>query len=149
MRVFLDTEFTDLADPEAELISIALVAEDGREFYAERRDFDRDACTNFVQEEVLPLLGAPGVAEFDRAGLKAAVLNWLAGIPDPEIAVDYDGDWHLLRRLLGKDGLGNLAAANVYGSLDAQAVEDYYILNAVPRHHALHDARAMRYGFRP
>lgn len=149
MRVFLDTEFTDLANPEAELISIALVAEDGREFYAECRDFDRDACTNFVQEEVLPLLGAAGAASYDERGLKAAILAWLAAIPDPEVAVDYDGDWHLLRRLLREDVPGGLVVTNIGSSLDTQAVEEYFALHDVPRHHALHDARAMRHGFRP
>ena len=37
----LDTEFTDFVRPG--LISIALVAENGREFYAERTDYHRDA----------------------------------------------------------------------------------------------------------
>ena len=36
MLVFLDTEFTKFNSPD--LISLALVAEDGREFYAERTD---------------------------------------------------------------------------------------------------------------
>ncbi|MGH8190976.1 MAG: hypothetical protein ACREP2_05975, partial [Rhodanobacteraceae bacterium] len=103
MRVYLDTEFTDWDDPDTDLISIALVAEDGREFYAECTDFDPRKCTNFVTIEVLPLLGAPGVLRGDTATLKRAVLVWLAGIPEPEIAVDYDGDWRLLARLLGKD----------------------------------------------
>jgi hypothetical protein len=55
MLVFLDTEFTDFVRPE--LISIALVAEDGREFYAERTDYRHDDCSDFVRETVLPLLG--------------------------------------------------------------------------------------------
>lgn len=37
MLIFLDTEFTDFARPD--LISLALVSEDGREFYAERIDY--------------------------------------------------------------------------------------------------------------
>ncbi len=36
MRVFVDCEFTDFI--ECELISLALVADDGREFYGERSD---------------------------------------------------------------------------------------------------------------
>ncbi|CAB3809093.1 hypothetical protein LMG28614_06950 [Paraburkholderia ultramafica] len=42
MRVFVDTEFTDFID--CELVSIALVADDGREFYGERSDYDRARC---------------------------------------------------------------------------------------------------------
>ncbi len=36
MRVFLDTEYTNISQPA--LISIGLVADDGREFYAELTD---------------------------------------------------------------------------------------------------------------
>jgi len=53
--LFLDTEFTGLmADPN--LISIALVSEDTREFYAELTDTWDMECDEFVQEQVLPLL---------------------------------------------------------------------------------------------
>jgi hypothetical protein len=59
MLVFLDTEFSDFTRPD--LISLALVAEDGREFYAERTDYTATRCTEFVRETVLPLLGrVPG-----------------------------------------------------------------------------------------
>jgi hypothetical protein len=61
MLIFLDTEFTSFDHPE--LISMGLVGEDGREFYAERTDYQRDACSDFVLETVLPLLGrVPGAA---------------------------------------------------------------------------------------
>ena len=61
MLVFLDTEFTDFTWPN--LISLALVSEDGREFYAERTDYHRDDCSQFVRDNVQPLLGrVPGAA---------------------------------------------------------------------------------------
>jgi hypothetical protein len=41
MLVSLDTEFTDFV--RHDLISLTMVAEDGREFYAERTDYNRDA----------------------------------------------------------------------------------------------------------
>jgi hypothetical protein len=50
MLVFLDTEFSDFTRPD--LISLALVAEDGREFYAERTDYTATRCTEFVQNGV-------------------------------------------------------------------------------------------------
>lgn len=55
MRIFIDTEFTDLVD--LDLISIGLVAESGAEFYGERSDFDREKCNDFGKEFVLPQLG--------------------------------------------------------------------------------------------
>lgn len=61
MLVFLDTEFTDFARPD--LISLALVSEDGREFYAERTDYFETRRSDFVRETIQPLLGrVPGAA---------------------------------------------------------------------------------------
>ncbi len=56
MRVFLDTEFTDLV-PGAKLISIALVDEDENQFYAELTDtYELKDCSEFVKNFVLPFL---------------------------------------------------------------------------------------------
>lgn len=142
MRVYLDTEFADWDDPDTDLISLALVAEDGREFYAECADFDRRKCTTFVLHEVLPLLNAPGTLRLDTPALKVAVLAWLGQIPEPEVAVDYDGDWRLFARLLGTDMPAALTVTNIYKALDKDKLEAYYLQHDVPKHHALHDARA-------
>lgn len=56
MRLFLDCEFTEL-NATAKLISLALVAEDAREFYVELLDtWHPDDCSDFVKEIVLPQL---------------------------------------------------------------------------------------------
>lgn len=56
MRIFLDCEFTQL-NATAKLISLALVAEDGREFYVELLDtWHTEDCSDFVKEIVLPQL---------------------------------------------------------------------------------------------
>lgn len=52
MEVFIDTEFTGLV-PGTELISIGMVAEDGRTFYAEFNDFDRGKIDSWLQENVI------------------------------------------------------------------------------------------------
>lgn len=55
MRYFIDTEF--LEDGKTiELISIGIVAEDGREFYAENLDFDLSSASEWLKENVLPHL---------------------------------------------------------------------------------------------
>ena len=144
MRVYLDTKFTDWDDPATDLISIGLVAEDRREFYAECTDFDRRKCSNFVVLEVLPQLGAPGVLRLQRADLRAAVPDWLSTIPNPEFAVDYDGDLKLLARLLEPDVPAGLVITNIYKQVDKRALEDYFQDHDLTRHHALHDARALR-----
>ena len=69
--IFFDTEFTGLIiDPR--LISIGLVSEDGREFYAELSDtYQGSQCDQFVQEAVLPRLQG-GDALNDPTGTGAA-----------------------------------------------------------------------------
>ena len=60
-KIFLDTEFTGLHQ-QSTLISLALVAESGEEFYAEFTDYDINKIDlvktlNFLNEFVLPQLG--------------------------------------------------------------------------------------------
>lgn len=145
MRVYLDTEFADWDDPDTDLLSIGMVAEDGREFYAEHTDFDRRKVTTFVKLEVLPQFGAPNTPRLDAIQLKKAVLAWLHTIPEPLIVVDYDGDKNLLVRLLGEDLPDGLAVANIYNDQISRALNDYFLHHEVTRHHALHDARALRW----
>ncbi len=83
MLVFLDTEFTDFFRPE--LISLALVSENGREFYAERTDFHPDVCNDFVRESVLPLLGRVPGAACNRLELTERLHEWFEQLPEPAI----------------------------------------------------------------
>lgn len=55
MKWFLDTEFAENGST-IELISIGLVAEDGREYYAVSREFDLSKCNAWVTANVLPKL---------------------------------------------------------------------------------------------
>lgn len=52
MKVFFDTEFTGL-HKDTTLISIGLVAENGKQFYAEFTDFDESQCNDWIEENVL------------------------------------------------------------------------------------------------
>ena len=52
MRIFFDTEFTGLHQ-NTTLISIGLVAENGREFYGEFIDYDKDQINDWLQENVI------------------------------------------------------------------------------------------------
>lgn len=51
-KIFFDTEFTGLHQ-ETTLISIGLVSEDGRTFYAECDDFDQDQVDNWIRDNVI------------------------------------------------------------------------------------------------
>ena len=54
-RYFIDTEYTDFRH--CQLVSLAIVGENGDEFYGERIDFDLARCSDFVRKVVLPQLG--------------------------------------------------------------------------------------------
>ncbi len=58
MRFFIDTEFIDDGRT-IDLLSIAIVCEDGREYYAEPAEADRDKAGQWVQANVLPHLKGP------------------------------------------------------------------------------------------
>lgn len=55
MRYFMDTEFNQYGTF-VELISIGIVAEDGREYYAQNQNADMSKSPEFVREHVVPLL---------------------------------------------------------------------------------------------
>lgn len=59
MRYFYDTEFIEDGRT-IELVSIGIVAEDGREYYAVSTDFDGSRANAWVRENVLDKLPNPG-----------------------------------------------------------------------------------------
>ncbi len=52
MKIFFDTEFTGL-HKNTTLISIGLIDENERCFYAEFTDYDKSQCNNWIQENVI------------------------------------------------------------------------------------------------
>ena len=52
MNVYFDTEFTGL-HKDTTLISIGLVADNGRKFYAEFTDYDKSQCDDWIKTNVL------------------------------------------------------------------------------------------------
>lgn len=147
MLIFLDTEFTDLRAPE--LISLGLVAEDGREFYAEFADFRLEACTPFVRREVLPLLGDP-THRRSREAIALDLRCWLVPYAKRPTAVafDDDRDWLLLIRLLREHLPITFSGRPIGGCICREVLEDWYLQPGVRRHHALDDARGNRHAYR-
>lgn len=137
LRLYLDTEFTSLNPFTYGLVSLALVAADGRELYFELLDgWQTDECSEFVREVVLPQLDLP------RYGLttlqaQAALASFLKEVGQGEILSDaLKWDWPLLVQLLGKSGLPEgIVCSDIPGDLEL-SLED-------PPHHALHDARLL------
>lgn len=151
MRVFLDTEFTDFANPR--LISFGLVAEDGREFYAELADgWASEHCVAFVSEVVLPLLDRNSGTILIREEAGAKAIAWLRTLGSSvSIVSDTGVDWRLLSVLLWPHPSDDL---NIEGGLlswpaFAMATRcekhiEELLSGDTRRHHALVDARALR-----
>lgn len=104
MKYFLDTEFAETggqAQPTIDLISLALVAEDGREYYGESSDFQPGNCNQWVAENVLPRLGPPGQRK-NRSQIREEVLAFIGGDSIPEFWGYYaDYDWVVFCWLFG------------------------------------------------
>lgn len=155
-RVYLDTEFTKFARPQ--LISLALVAESGQEFYGESTDFEKMQCSDFVVKNVLPLLQGGDVAASLR-DLRSKLIDWFAALPSPaEIISDFDGDIELLLELL-RIGAKDMSHYNIaqLTVLDGEfvksenfnhALNDYFNNVDSRQHYALVDARALRFARR-
>jgi len=115
MNIFFDTEFTGLHKGTT-LISIGMVAEDGREFYAELTDFDKSQVNQWLIDNVinhlsLHPLGKPNtsaVLPSDRyCGNKSRIASdlrrWLEGFGEPlQLVADVNAyDWVLFCNLFG------------------------------------------------
>lgn len=147
MLYFLDTEYAD-----TQLVSLALVSEDGRqELYVELYPLpEPDCCSRFVVNEVLPLLSGNQISRGEAA---AAIFQFLSAGPRKTIiACDDETDLRLLRGLLpewpvnvmsGRHDLRPLIDTTVFHD----AVCAFHNQNQQPWHHALYDARALRAGW--
>jgi len=151
VRIFLDTEFTDFQN--ARLISVGLVAENGSEFYVELSDgWDREHCSQFVTDVVLPLLDHHPLTAMTRVEAAPRLLAWMSGIDDRiQLIYDAETDWRLVTSLLWSmptdQPVINGQVLNWPGFAMARRHED--LLNALlsdepRRHHALVDSRALR-----
>lgn len=75
MRYWYDCEFIDDGKT-IDLISIGIVAEDGREFYVESADFDKGKANQWVRAHVLPQLKG-GEYRWPRHSIKVTLLDFL------------------------------------------------------------------------
>lgn len=99
MLVFIDTEFTDFDS--MGLISIGMAAEDGSSFYMENSQYDKQLCSEFVNEIVIPLLSqTPDVAR-PLIKIEDTIRDWFSSFTEPvTMVIDYVGDWMLFHKLM-------------------------------------------------
>lgn len=151
MEYFLDTEFMEDGHV-IDLLSLALVAEDGRELYVENAEAAIEFANDFVVEHVTPHLG-PVEGRISRAAIKRALLDFIGDDPHPVFVSDYASyDWVALCQLFGK--MIDLPKGWPMFCLDLQQVlhhepslADLLPGRDKPRHHALDDARWLRHAW--
>ncbi|WP_235679884.1 MULTISPECIES: hypothetical protein [Cupriavidus] len=108
IRYFVDTEFTDFLD--CQLISVAIVGEDGREFYGECSDFDRRQCSAFVREAALPQLGQGPSRSMPSVQLRDELPAWLLAVPaKPKPILCFHAHAELLAQSINRLEQGKLA----------------------------------------
>lgn len=98
MRYWFDTEF-DERGPIIHLISIGIVAEDGREYYAICADYDEAGANDWLKQNVLPHIA--GLPRISRARIRGEVLAFFNPAPTEIWAYFGEYDWIVLRQLVG------------------------------------------------
>lgn len=153
MRLYLDTEWQN--DTARELVSLALVSQDGQHrFYAERDPLP-GSPSRFVSEVVYPLLER-GTAALPDPEFSAGLRAFLARFETALILADSHLDFELLSYALngfGRSGLGEVPRYRpmlvTFGDVQMR-LEDYFEARAeamARRHHAMVDAEALRWAF--
>jgi hypothetical protein len=149
LNVFIDTEFTDFLDPQ--LISIGMVTDTGDEFYAEL-PVDAQACSQFVQETVIPQLGKDSHALMSKDALSTAIMRWLEHVRRNHdtvvICYDFQIDWDLFYDVLDTRVPPWCQHRLVAVQISELLRYEYRKKHGYSAHHALHDARANCYAFR-
>lgn len=101
MKFWFDTEFIEDGKT-IDLISIGVVAEDGREFYAESNECDLSRASDWVKANVIPHLvhSYDGRIHMSRTAIGEKLIEFMGA--KPEIWAYYaDYDWVALCQLYG------------------------------------------------
>jgi hypothetical protein len=156
MKVWYDSEFLERG-PEypIELISIAFVAEDGRELYLVNTDAPWDAIHvhPWLEANVVPYLEHDQALWADRASMKEEINDFLLGHPRykydwPELYAWYSGYDHVVfAQIFGT--MLNLTPGIPMYTHDVRSMADWFGVKSWPKqvgnnHCALDDARHLR-----
>jgi DNA polymerase III epsilon subunit-like protein len=161
LYVFFDTEFTSI-NPinDQALISIGLVTDEGREFYAELSDtWQESMCSAFVQDNVLPLLEG-GDALLLEAQLALQLKEWIEGSGAGEVVLvsdapqfdwpwvcelfEYHGQWPKnLRRECRRVQFRDERHMHRFNS----GLASFWQTHREKQHHALWDAKALKFAW--
>ena len=145
MRYFLDTEFNGFGGA---LLSLALVPEDGQEFYV-TLECD-DPVFPWVERNVVPYLDKVPVGlvspRMSRREAAAALAAYLSTDPEPELVADWPEDiTQFCSLLMIGPGLMVPVPPLTFRLLPLQGFSP--AANSAVPHNALHDARSLREHF--
>lgn len=148
IRLFLDSEWAN--DALRELVSLALISEDGKHVFYAERDPLPGAPSSFVRKTVYPLLDRGPAAMKDQVMTKA-LRAFLEPLGPSEIFADAPLDFSMLNRVwTGSDRPAPETPFHTRLAREGNlmpGVERYFQLNPdqlIRRHHALVDALALR-----
>jgi hypothetical protein len=146
VRYFLDTEFNGFGGT---LLSVAMVPEDGEEFYVTLECVD--PILPWVERNVLPYLDTVPVGlvspRLSRREAADAIAAYLASDPEPEIIADWPEDLTQFCALL-MIGPGLMVPVPPLTFRLVPLPGFSTAANSAVPHNALHDARALRDHFR-
>ena len=101
MNIYFDTEFTGLQQ-DTDLISIGLIDEKGREFYAELTDYRKELIDDWLQENVIKNLLGGIEYQSNKELLKYQIYNFLEPYDKVEMWSDCLAyDWVLFNDIFG------------------------------------------------
>lgn len=141
-RYFFDTEFMEDGKT-IELLSIGIVSDDGREFYAVNSEADHSKASEWVQQNVLPHLGTE--KRMTRAQIRDAVVAFLKAGRKPELWAYYASyDWVVFCQLFGR--MSDIPDFLPWFCMDLKQLavdlgNPPYPLQSGTEHNALDDAR--------
>jgi hypothetical protein len=146
VRYFLDTEFNGFGGA---LLSLAMVPDDGEEFYVTLECVD--PILPWVERNVLPYLDTVPVGlvspRLSRREAADAIAAYLASDPEPEIIADWPEDLTQFCALL-MIGPGLMVPVPPLTFRLVPLPGFSTAANSAVPHNALHDARALRDHFR-
>lgn len=151
MKIFFDTEFTGL-HKNTTLMSIGLIDESGREFYAEMNDYDKSQVDNWIRRNVLG--NFRNVGSMNKENLRVELLDWFEPYDKVEMWSDCLAyDWVLFNDIFG--GAFEIPK-NVYyipfdictmmklKGVDPDVNREAYAGVDGTKHNALHDAKIIK-----
>ncbi|WP_449302229.1 hypothetical protein [Pseudoxanthomonas mexicana] len=148
IRLFLDSEWAN--DALRELVSLALISENGEHVFYAERDPLPGTPSSFVSKTVYPLLQR-GPAAMEDQLMTEALRTFLQPLGQSEIFADAPLDFSMLNRVwMGSDRPPPPAPFRTRLAREGnlmQSVERYFKRNPeelARRHHALVDATALR-----